>query len=137
MHRTFFSLCLVQICVYVNIQPRDNHPKDTPYKELLNIKLSVSKSEILYLTKQAKIDLDHDENFAKSDANAIIEHFYEIKKSETLACIYLIDSICRDAGGIFIDEFKNHVLDMMKVSYQSIKQKYDLWFIPKKNICNF
>ena len=106
----------MQICVYVNIQ--------TPYKELLNIKLSVSKSKISYLTKQAKIDLDYDENLAKGDANAIIEHFYEIKKSETLACIYLIDSICRDAGGIFIDEFKNHVLDMMKVSYQSIKQKY-------------
>ena len=86
--------------------------------------MSVSKSKISYLTKQAKIDLDYDENLAKGDANAIIEHFYEIKKSETLACIYLIDSICRDAGGIFIDEFKNHVLDMMKVSYQSIKQKY-------------
>ena len=88
------------------------------YKDLLEDKLCTSKRKIIYLTKQAKIDLNHDIELAKSDVNAIIRHCNKIAVSEKLAVIYLIDSISQDIGGLFIELFAKHIVDIMKISYQ-------------------
>eukprot|EP01084_Bolivina_argentea_P009002 16849_1 len=103
------------------------HKKGITYKQLLNKKLDISdQSSIIFLTEQAKIDLDFDTSLAEGDCKSIVKHFEEMEKSKTLAVIYLIDSICRKVGGVFIELFAKDILNIIKISYKAINEKKEL-----------
>ena len=88
------------------------------YKLLLETALSVQLDSIKELTRQAQGDLEHDQNLADVNVNAIISYGTKQTADNRRAVLFLIDSILRNVGGRYRKLFEGHIVGFLEATYR-------------------
>lgn len=112
------------------IDNQQNHTRSAPparrrtrsFSSLLRGRLSVEQHRIRELTEQARCDLRVD-GLAKRDVNDIVEHIKNSLADDRIASLYLIDSIVKNVGKIYINLFENHVEGILVSTFKHGKKK--------------
>jgi len=96
--------------------------KKKTFKKLLEDKLSLKADCIKFLTNQAKVDAAYPV-LVENDVRAIVDHLIPMNAEQRLAPIYLMDSIFKNIGNLFITKFEPHIEGILVKTYKYGKEK--------------
>lgn len=102
--------------------PPARRSRQRSFSSLLRGRLSVEQHRIRELTEQARCDLRVD-GLAKRDVNDMVEHIKNSLADDRIASLYLIDSIVKNVGKVYINLFENHVEGILVSTFKHGKKK--------------
>jgi len=91
--------------------------KKKTFRKLLETKLNLKQDSIKFLTNQAKVDATYP-ILVDNDVRAIVDYLIPLNAEQRLAPIFLMDSIFKNIGNLFIEKFVPHIEGILVKTYK-------------------
>jgi len=101
---------------------RDSKKDKQSFGSLLRTRLTVEQHRIRELTEQARCDLQV-KGLPKNDVNSICDFVRQSPAEKRIAPIYLIDSIVKNIGSVYIQLFEEHVEGILVSTFKHGQKK--------------